>query len=399
MIQEIEELNLSLVNPDSSHQWFTTVLVLNFATLMFFGVKNINKVLNFEFKNWIEVFHQFKDPLELFIKLTKILPLFDTQDQTHNHYIDHQAEITSELKKIDFGLFDKISNFLRELNYKSNKYTGIIYTPYSLAEQITKKTVSQWYNKNVYSNVKTIKEVKIRLLDPTVGTGIFLIAAGNILYDIIKTEDPDYSSLSLKRRIIEHYLYGFDIDPIGILITKIKLRLWILDDWMTEIDLYEGLTDNIIQRDSLSTYHDIPNHKTSNFEMKTHSNTSTIYKLPLKSSLHERILDINQYHNEVFKELRGYYFILEGSRPEWNEKKNLLAENIRKNVHFSISDYFNPSNETYVIFSKGEQQINENFISIKITPENENNNKIKKQYSVWGLPTVIFFSGDGNEID
>ena len=43
--------------------------------------------------------------------------------------------------------------------------------------------------------------------------------------------------------------------------------------------------------------------------------------------------------------------------------------------------------------------INKNFISLKITPENENNNKIKKQYHVWGLPTVIFFNDDGDEID
>ena len=43
--------------------------------------------------------------------------------------------------------------------------------------------------------------------------------------------------------------------------------------------------------------------------------------------------------------------------------------------------------------------INENFISLQMTPENENNDAIRKRYEVLGLPTVIFFNGDGDEID
>ena len=50
-------------------------------------------------------------------------------------------------------------------------------------------------------------------------------------------------------------------------------------------------------------------------------------------------------------------------------------------------------NEDYSLY------INDNFISLKITPENENNDAIRKRYGVLGLPTVIFFSGNGDEFD
>lgn len=43
--------------------------------------------------------------------------------------------------------------------------------------------------------------------------------------------------------------------------------------------------------------------------------------------------------------------------------------------------------------------INDNFISLRITPENDNNNSIRKRYGVIGLPTVIFFKSNGNEVD
>ena len=43
--------------------------------------------------------------------------------------------------------------------------------------------------------------------------------------------------------------------------------------------------------------------------------------------------------------------------------------------------------------------INNNFISLRITPENENNDIIRKQYGVIGLPTVIFFNSNGDEVD
>jgi tetratricopeptide (TPR) repeat protein len=43
--------------------------------------------------------------------------------------------------------------------------------------------------------------------------------------------------------------------------------------------------------------------------------------------------------------------------------------------------------------------INEHFISVKITSEEEGSQKLKSEYQVWGLPTVIFFDPTGVEID
>jgi hypothetical protein len=368
---------------------------------MFFGINNINKILNFEFKNWKEVFTHFNDPFALILQLNDSLPLFDTQDQVYNYYIDNRAEIVCVLKKLDWGkiaeiigrkeilqknhrpiqestslvvdfdIFDKISYLLHENINGPKNHSGIIYTPYYLAEQIAQMTINQWYNKNQSSNFKTVKKPVIRLLDPTVGTGTFLIAAGNIIFDILKKEDPLSSSFSIRRRIIEQYLHGFDKDPIGIFITRNKLKLWILDDIISEIELYEGLTDNIRQKDSLFNYSNslVSQELNSsliefpkNIPKSTPNDNLSIYKLPSKPSLLERIVDINDYHKNLFQFTNEHYFVIQSSRREWNQHKDSLVDSIRKNVHFSIPDYFNPSYDTYLVFPNGDRQINKKII-------------------------------------
>ncbi len=356
-------------------------------------------MLNYEFKNWKEVFSYFDDPYTIILQLNKYFPLLPGQDQVHDYYnkplvneqqilktVDwgdyaetilkdsffqknHSNLNDSSLTVINFDLFDRIANLLREYGEEEKKIDGIVYTPYYLAEQITQRTIGQWWKINSQIGTRKKQNQKIYLLDPTVGTGTFLIAAGNILYDIFRKKDPYSSSLNLRKRIIEHNLHGFDKDPIGIFITKIKLRLWILEDWMSEVEPYGDLADNIYLGDSLFGYNDRENHLLSSSKSKAkprkeHSSAIDrkigVYKLPSKSSFYEKTLIINDYYRKFCKDINAYYFIIEGTKREWNECKNYLEEDIRKKVHFSESDYFNPSNDTYIIFPDEIQQKNEN---------------------------------------
>jgi len=72
----------------------------------------------------------------------------------------------------------------------------------------------------------------IRVADPAVGSGAFpvgmmneIVKARSILTPFFAGEDADRSVYELKRQAIEHSLYGADIDPSAVDITK--LRFWL----------------------------------------------------------------------------------------------------------------------------------------------------------------------------
>jgi hypothetical protein len=390
LIQEILQLNHKNSNPETSDNRFEEIIIFHFVTLMFIGIENINELLKLELKDWNEVFSYFTDPCEIILQLNNFLSLLNQSDQVYGYYSENRDFLQENLRKVDWGrhaemvcrdvvfkknhrsqcegsstninfdFLDKIAYLLIEIRNKSKKHSGIIYTPYYIAEQITEKIIIQWYKKNVHSNLKMRPNQKPVLLDPTVGTGIFLIAAGNVLLNNFKKEAQNSSDLSLRKEIIEHYLYGFDNDPIGILITKIKLNLWILDDLISSTESGVGLSDNIYQRDSLFEYSSMPSHMESiskleqdswNDKYSVSSEKKYVYKIPSKSSFHKRITDINKLNKIVSEIEDSYYFVIEGRKREWNEFKAFLSDETRKKVYFSVSDYYNPTNDSFLVSS------------------------------------------------
>ena len=77
--------------------------------------------------------------------------------------------------------------------------------------------------------------LKLRVLDNACGSGAFLLAAANILFELNKkindklgAENPD---TTLKIIILVNNLYGVDINPNGIEIAKLRLWLWLADSY------------------------------------------------------------------------------------------------------------------------------------------------------------------------
>ncbi len=74
----------------------------------------------------------------------------------------------------------------------------------------------------------------LRILDPAMGSGHFLVAAGQVVSNFVvellnRTEWPndaiDSDPLVWKRRVVEHCLYGVDVNPLAVELAK--LALWI----------------------------------------------------------------------------------------------------------------------------------------------------------------------------
>lgn len=107
---------------------------------------------------------------------------------------------------------------------------GIVYTPMQLARymiELTLKRYDKW-------------EHHIKLLDPSCGCGIFLIAAIDVIHKRFGTP---------VRRIIEDNLYGFDILNENVRRCRSILKIACLKNGESA----EGLQDNIITVDALRT--------------------------------------------------------------------------------------------------------------------------------------------------
>jgi len=100
-------------------------------------------------------------------------------------------------------------------------------------------------HKNLKNELKTrLKSIKI--LDPACGSGRFLIAAANLLFNFYKICEPEQNPYDLKKKIIQDHIFGIDIDKTSILMSKLMFLnknkdnrpgLGEIEDFIDNIDL------------------------------------------------------------------------------------------------------------------------------------------------------------------
>jgi REP element-mobilizing transposase RayT len=137
------------------------------------------------------------------------------------------------------------------------KAGGVYYTPQYIVEYIVKNTVGK-----LLEACQTPEEVaSLRILDPACGSGSFLLGAYAALIDWHSAYYGDKSRLTvrdrqsayydddgrvrltarLKRQILLNNLYGVDIDPQAVEVTRFSLSLKALEDTRRD-ELYDEVT-------------------------------------------------------------------------------------------------------------------------------------------------------------
>lgn len=142
-----------------------------------------------------------------------------------------------------------------ELKQEYVKSNGAIPTDASIARAICEEA----FDLEGKAGIDEILDSKI--LDPCCGSGIFLVAAYEKLAKAFKelsSEDSEYClshngekylTLDAKRKIMRNCLYGIDIDPTAIEVTKMSLALKIIDDAIPELYSASGMFGEKILRD------------------------------------------------------------------------------------------------------------------------------------------------------
>ncbi len=188
----------------------------------------------------INLSSQYADFLNPIIKNLLIMDSFDFTSDLNVNILGHIFEQSiSDLEEIKEGGISK------------RKKEGVYYTPEYITDYICRNTIIPYLSKkNVTSvselveeyadNIKELeKKIKnIKILDPACGSGAFLVKAVDILLEIderIQLYKPqsamaqrglkEYSKVKEINLIVESNIFGVDINPESVEITKLSLFL------------------------------------------------------------------------------------------------------------------------------------------------------------------------------
>lgn len=133
--------------------------------------------------------------------------------------LNNQGDLNFIGPRIFSDIFEKI--YLQKKNLSKKK--GAFFTPSNIASYLI-ECIFQFRGK-----IGKILDSKI--LDPSCGGGEFLIQAAQFLLNKTKSQKnynkTETEELELRKSIVTDNLFGVDIDPIAIFITKLRLLFWI----------------------------------------------------------------------------------------------------------------------------------------------------------------------------
>jgi len=164
-------------------------------------------------------------------------------------------KMTSSKNKISI-LENVINKFENEIvtEKNNNRDRGVVYTPQPIADfmvlnifriffddflELRKIFKANWdyaILKQLLAKNERFKDVfetkirNIKILDPACGTGRFLIAIAEVLFNINKIFELGGTDYDIKKKIIQNNLYGIEIDKSAYLISKLRLIKWLYSD-------------------------------------------------------------------------------------------------------------------------------------------------------------------------
>jgi hypothetical protein len=300
--------------------------------------------------------------------LKKVIEFLDSFKFVHKEQFGNEDSIDPEI----LGYI-----FERAMTATDRKGAGAYYTPRQITRYISENTIYPYIidrtneflkTEKGYKESELIKDIerlfvlpattleeiwkgtiqKIQLLDNACGSGAFLLAAANILFELNRRIDDKLglgnSDIALKKRILMHNLYGVDINPSGIEIAKLRLWLWLVDSYEPErVEPLPNIDYNLRVGNSLIGYVDISEFK------KTKLNFLNYLWEDEKPSLEGLLKERNEF-------LRAYKRAEGEEAREFKEKINGLDEKTKKLLDANL----------YLKFkAKGREISTEKFLQFK----------------------------------
>ncbi len=112
------------------------------------------------------------------------------------------------------------------------KSSGSYYTPKQLVDFVVKNSIEPHISKIINESKKTEEIVEkilaLKILDPSMGSGHFLVGAVDYLSKRIcqiENNEDENNFIEKKREVVRHCIYGVDLNPLAVDLAKLSLWL------------------------------------------------------------------------------------------------------------------------------------------------------------------------------
>lgn len=302
--------------------------------------------------------------------LKQVLELFDSYNFTVIEDTPHDSEIA-----IDPEMLGKVFEDLLE----DRKEKGAFYTPREIVHYMCQQSIINYLinsfeneeaikdlvlnqstdNKYIKTNAKKIQEklFDIKVLDPAIGSGAFPMGMLHEIVQVLLNIDKTADMGELKRKVIEHCIYGVDIEHSAVEIAKLRFWLSIVVD-----------------------------------EEKPTPLPNLFYKIMVGNSLLETINSFNPLVQNQNTKGRKELILLRDRFHKFfntsnNNEKKQIKEEIKRNVLTILSSSLNNFDiQQSLMMDKKEQKIyDENKANYDLLSE------IIEEYKDKGFSTKLFF--------
>ncbi|MBS6530485.1 MAG: N-6 DNA methylase [Streptococcus salivarius] len=206
---------------------------------------------------WVSFTNKTKSDFELKYDgalFSEVLPSFTLSNDVFKNFISEitintpyrfdviKPSFIAEIYDQFLGRQLSINNSDLRITNKPLSPEGAVPTPYELSHYICKQTIK-------IEKVNTVDDLlNIKIIDPCVGSGSFLLAALELLVDRYKeiTKSP-IIYLNDVKLIIKNCLYGIDIDPSALEVLKMTLSLKIVSTDYKLPEPFEKILSKISQ--------------------------------------------------------------------------------------------------------------------------------------------------------
>ena len=155
------------------------------------------------------------------------------------------SSIHTFFEKIDKNINDfEIEKISKKNKTKNN---GVIYTPKQIVDYIVSNIFrihfDEYHDLPKLDQIKALKRFltnnpnlrnnlnnkirRIKILDPACGSGRFLVAIADLLYEINRVLHPHIRDYEIRKIIIQNNLYGVEIEKQAYNISKLRLFSWL----------------------------------------------------------------------------------------------------------------------------------------------------------------------------
>ncbi len=257
----------------------------------------------------------------------------------HYKYKDNQlALVPYQFDKIPILLISHIYEKL--LDTKERNGEGIVFTPENVADYTIEKVFESELIKN------KIENDNIRVLDPSCGSGIFLVKFFKRLIKERRKISGQQLTIQEKHRLLKKSVYGIDINSNALRIAAFSLYL----------EIFENISPDIINKEVFEKYENGENH----------------FMLPeLKD--HNLICGNSLFNDNIFKDEK---FDLILGNPPWSYKK--FSDNEKRKIEEKWPDVSYYESSQCFLFKIYDWMDEDSFVGMVVNLSNFTNEKAAK---------------------